>query len=61
MTALFGRVHINRFLKGNYFSGLNVINLNSLLVKLLPVINMEQVATLISEGILIQLQVFPSI
>lgn len=61
MTALFGRVHVNRFLKGNYFSGLNVINLNSLLVKLLPVINMEQVATLISEGILIQLQVFPSI
>lgn len=55
MTALFGRVHVNRFLKGNYFSGLNVINLNSPLVKLLPVINMEQVATLISEGILIQL------
>lgn len=61
VTALFGRVHVNRFLKGNYFSGLNVINLNSPLVKLLPVINMEQVATLISEGILIQLQVFPSI
>lgn len=61
MTALFGRVHVNRFLKGNYFSGLNVINLNSPLLKLLSVINMEQVATLISEGILIQLQVFPSI
>lgn len=55
VTGLFGRVHVNRFLKGNYFSGLNVINLNSPLVKLLPVINMEQVATLISEGILIQL------
>lgn len=61
VTALFGRVHVNRFLKGNYFSGLNVINLNSPLVKLLSVINMEQVAMLISEGILIQLQVFPSI
>lgn len=61
MTALFGRVHVNRFLKGNYFSGLNVINLNSPLLKLLSVINMEQVAMLISEGILIQLQVFPSI
>lgn len=59
VTALFGRVHVNRFLKGNYFSGLNVINLNSPLVKLLPIINMEQVAMLISEGIPIQLQVFP--
>lgn len=61
MTALFGRVHVNRFLKGNYFSGLNVINLNSPLVKLLPMINMEQVAALISEGIPIRRQVSPSI
>lgn len=30
MTALSGRVH-KSLLKGNYFSGLNVINLNSLL------------------------------
>lgn len=60
-TALFGRVHVNRFLKGNYFSGLNVINLNSPLVKLLPIINMEQVAMLISEGIPIQLQVSPPV
>ena len=41
--ALSGRVHVNRFLRGNYFSGLNVIHLNSPLVKLLPVINMVQV------------------
>lgn len=61
MTALFGRVHVNRFLKGNYFSGLNVINLNSPLVKLLPIINMEQVATLISKGIPIWLQVPPNL
>lgn len=61
VTALFGRVHVNRFLKGNYFSRLNVINLNSPLVKLLPIINMEQVAMLISEGIPIQLQVSPPI
>lgn len=61
VTALFGRVHVNRFLKGNYFSGLNVINLNSPLVKLLPIINMEQVAMLISEGIPIQLHVSPPV
>ena len=53
MTALSGRVHVNRFLKGNYFSGLNVINLNSLLVKLLPIINMEQVVILIKCGNLV--------
>lgn len=52
MTALSGRVHVNRFLKGNYFSGLNVINLNSPLVKLLPIINMEQVVILIEWGTL---------
>lgn len=46
VTALFGRVHVNRFLKGNYFSGLNVINLNSPLVKLLPVITVGEVAML---------------
>ena len=50
MTALSGRVHVNRFLKGNYFSGLNVIHLNSPLVKLLPIINMEQVVMLIECG-----------
>lgn len=49
--ALFGRVHVNRFLKGNYFSRLNVINLNSPLVKSLPIINMKQAAIPISEGI----------
>lgn len=49
--ALFGRVHVNRFLKGNYFSRLNVINLNSPLVKSLPIINTEQAAIPISEGI----------
>lgn len=52
VTALFGRVHVNRFLKGNYFSRLNVINLNSPLGKSLPIINTAQVAMLISEGIL---------
>lgn len=50
MTALSGRVHVNRFLKGNYFSSLNVINLNSPLVKLLPIINMEQLVILIECG-----------
>lgn len=54
VTALFGRVHVNRFLKGNYFSRLNVINLNSPLVKSLPIINTEQFEMLISEGILSQ-------
>lgn len=51
VMALFGRVHVNRFLKGNYFSRLNVINLNSPLVKSLPIINMEQAVIPISEGI----------
>lgn len=51
VTALFGRVHVNHFLKGNYFSRLNVINLNSPLVKSWPIINMEQAAIPISEGI----------
>lgn len=50
VTALFGRVHVNRFLKGNYFSGLNVINLNSPLVKLLPIITTGEVAMLSPEG-----------
>lgn len=52
MPALSGRAHVNRFLRGNHFSSLNVINLNSPLVKLLPIINMEQLVILIECGIL---------
>lgn len=52
MMALSGKVHVNRFLKGNYFSGPNVINLNSPLVKLFPIINMEQVVILTESGTL---------
>lgn len=59
MTALSGRVHVNRFLKGNYFSGLNVINLNSPLVKLLPIINMVQVVIPTECGNLVAATVVP--